>query len=45
MIVGSRALSRVRLQETDDVETLQTLVIFSGAGLLLSLVFALLGWM
>ena len=44
MIFGSRTLSSARVEEATDVETLRTLVTFCGAGLLLSLLLALNGW-
>jgi hypothetical protein len=44
MTVCSRALSPARSENPDDVETLQTLGIFCGAGLLLSLLLAMSGW-
>jgi hypothetical protein len=43
MMFGSRTLSPARLEKADDIETLQDLVIFCGAGLLLSPLFALNG--
>lgn len=44
MIVGWKTFSRARLEKAADVATLQTLGIFCGAGLLLSLLLALSGW-
>lgn len=44
MPVGSRTLSRASLEKAADVATLQTLGIFSGSGLLLSLLLAMSGW-
>jgi hypothetical protein len=44
MAVSSKSLSPARSENLDDIETLQTLVIFSGAGLLLSLLLAINGW-
>jgi hypothetical protein len=44
MTVNSRALSPARSENTSDIETLQTLFIFCGGGLLLSLLPALSGW-
>jgi hypothetical protein len=44
MAVSSKSLSPTRSENLDDIETLQTLVIFSGAGLLLSLLLAMNGW-
>lgn len=43
MTVNSRALSPAH-SNPGDVETLQALVIFGGAGLVLSLLLALNGW-
>ena len=45
MRVDSITLSRARLEGAADVETLQTIGIFGGAGLLLSLLLAISGWM
>jgi hypothetical protein len=42
--VVSRTLARARLERAADVATLQTLGIFSCAGLLLSLLLAINGW-
>ncbi len=44
MSVGSKTLSPARREKAADVATLQTLGIFSGAGLLLSLLLAMSGW-
>jgi hypothetical protein len=44
MSVGSKTLSPARPEKAADVETLQTLGMFSGAGLLLSLLLAMSGW-
>jgi hypothetical protein len=44
MAVSSKSLSPAHSENLDDIETLQTLVIFSGAGLLLSLLLAMNGW-
>ena len=44
MRVDSRTLSRTRLEGLADVETLHALGIFCGAGLLLSLLLAMGGW-
>jgi len=44
MTVGSTTLSRARLEKAADVAALQTLGIFCGAGLLLSLLLAMGGW-
>ncbi|MEY9132166.1 hypothetical protein ACVIWV_001958 [Bradyrhizobium diazoefficiens] len=43
MTVGSRSLSLARVERAADVATLQTLGIFSGAGLLLSLLLVMGG--
>jgi hypothetical protein len=45
MTVNSRALSPAHSDNPGDVETLQILGIFSGAGLLVSLLLAMSGWM
>jgi hypothetical protein len=45
MAVSSRAVSPARSENADDLETLQTLVIFCGVGLLLSLLLAANGWL
>jgi hypothetical protein len=44
MILGSRTLSPARSENPDDVEILQTLGIFCGAGLVLSFLLVLSGW-
>ena len=44
MIADSSTLSPARSERLDDFETLQALVIFCGAGLLLSLLLAANGW-
>jgi hypothetical protein len=43
MAVSSRAI-QTRSEETSDTATLQVLIIFSGFGLLLSLLLAMAGW-
>jgi hypothetical protein len=43
MTVSSKSLP-ARSEQLDDLETLQTLGIFCGAGLLLSLLLAMNGW-
>jgi hypothetical protein len=45
MRVSTRTLSPARLESAAGVETLQTLGILSGAGLLLSLLLVLSGWL
>jgi hypothetical protein len=45
MTVNSRALSPARAEDPSDVETLQILGIFCGAGWLLSLLLVISGWM
>ena len=45
MTLGSRSLSPARAEDPDEVATLQTLGIFCGAGLLLSLLLAMSGLM
>jgi hypothetical protein len=45
MTVNSRALSPAHSENPGDVETLQILGIFCGAGWLLSLLLAMSGWM
>lgn len=44
MIFGSRTVPTPRAENLGNVETLQTLGIFSGAGMLLSLLLAMGGW-
>ena len=44
MAVSSRALA-ARFPETSDTATLHILIIFSGTGLLLSLLLAMGGWL
>jgi len=44
MAVSSKSHCPARSENLDDIETLQTRVIFSGAGLLLSLLLAMNGW-
>lgn len=44
MAVSSRSLSPARAHDKGDIGTLQTLVIFCGVGLLLSLFSAANGW-
>jgi hypothetical protein len=44
MTVDSKTFSRTRLEKPADAETVQTLGIFCGAGLLLSLLVAMSGW-
>jgi hypothetical protein len=44
MTVGSKSLAPTRSENLDDIETLQTLLIFCGAGLLLSWLLAMSGW-
>lgn len=44
MTIGSKTLSPARPEKAADVATLQTLGIFCGAGLLLSLLLAMSGW-
>lgn len=45
MAASSKVVSPARAENSDDLATLQTLVIFCGAGLLLSLTLAANGWM
>ena len=44
MPVSTRAVSRARSENPDDLETLQTLAIFCGVGLVLSLRLTANGW-
>jgi hypothetical protein len=44
MTVSSKSLP-ARSEHLDDFETLQTLAMFSGAGLLLALLLAMSGWL
>jgi hypothetical protein len=44
MAVSSRTVTPERAENPDDFETLQTLVIFCGVGLVLSLLLAANGW-
>jgi hypothetical protein len=44
MPVSTRAVSRAQFENPDDLETLKTLAIFCGVGLVLSLLLTANGW-
>ena len=44
MAVSSRTVSPARAENPEDVETLPILIVFSGIGLVLSLLLAVNGW-
>jgi hypothetical protein len=44
MAVSARALSPARAENLGEFETLQTIVVFCGVGLVLSLLLAVNGW-